>query len=77
MKYAIHKSLNISARDINDSINDCREIDGVEVSIYKDGWIIAEPSNLEVKEWQRNREDYHIETIGEEQQIYQHIELEK
>lgn len=64
MKYAIHKSLNITAKDIDDSINECREINGVEVSIYRDGCIIAEPSNTDTKGWSRNKDDYRIETIN-------------
>ena len=63
MNYAIYKTLDITAKEINDSINNCIELDGIEVSMYADGWIIAEPSDLNVEDWSRNTGDYRIEQL--------------
>ena len=77
MKYAIYKTLDITAKDIDDCINNCTELEGIEVSLYSDGWIIAEPDYLHVEPWSRRKEDYRIETIDfdSHETVYDTIEL--
>lgn len=77
MNYAIYKTLEFTAKEINDSINNCIELDGIEVSMYADGWIVAEPSDLHVERWTRNKEDYRIEsiTVKSDKLIYDKIQI--
>lgn len=63
MKYAVYKTLTLSAKEIVDCIQSCRDMDDVEITIYRDGWIVAEPKNLVVYPWSRNKDDYRFETI--------------
>lgn len=76
LKYAIHNSLLVTADEIQKSIEECREIPGVEIEMASDGWIIADPSDKIPERWTRNKGDYHIETI-EQQCIIDEIILEK
>ena len=63
LHYAIHKSLNVTAEDIQKAIEECRDIPGVKTALYADGWIIAEPEDMHVEEWSRDVRDYNIETM--------------
>jgi len=64
MQYMIHKSLNITAEDINDSLDNCYEFEGIEVSIYRAGpLIIVEPKNIAERTIERNPDDYRMETL--------------
>lgn len=62
MKYAIHKSIKYTAEDINKAIENCKELPGVETSLFADGWIIADPSGVHIADWSRSKDDYRIET---------------
>ena len=66
MKYAIHKSIKYTAKEIHDAIDNCKELPGVETSIYADGWVIADPIGEYIADWSRRKDDYKFESYEPE-----------
>jgi len=63
LHYAIHKSLDVTAEEVDKAINECREVPGTKTEMYADGWIIVEPEDMHMEPWTRNTKDYNIETL--------------
>lgn len=61
--FAIHKSLPYSAREVDKSIEEERELPGSWSSVYADMWTIVDPDGVEINDWERNKEDYRIEYL--------------
>ena len=63
MMYAIYKTIKYTAEEINASIDRCEELPGIQTSLYADGWVVAEPEDMHVEDWHRNKDDYRIECL--------------
>ena len=60
MNYAIHKKVPYDARAIERTIGSRSELPDVEIKIYSDGWVIAEPKGLNLDPWKRRKEEYMV-----------------